>query len=494
MNTDILSFSFMDVATLTRRSIVYLCPWAKSAFEDGYISLRSSSDEVFVTSLTLSSDKSPVKLVANFISILLVSVIIALTPLLVSNSMADQQAKSDLAEINHIMYGIFSVNAWKSQISQIIFDEIQKINLKQTTAKLKTTIENQLSAVIDKLNLQVHEANKSSLGGRIKQVLIDLVVDVEVVKKGVPHYADAVIEQINKPETQKLVKQLASKQIRALLKQTHDEPRAASVQVVLDRTKSETIPEATAKLREEIDSRQADIETHGLGIIALAAVLLAWVSLPKHRTGIGFACVFVALVTMLAIGVSLPMIDLEAKISEMSFILVGHKVVFENQILYFQSKSILNVFMLMITHDDLKMKFVGLLLVLFSIVFPTLKMLSSVIYVSSARARSWRLINWFTFKIAKWSMADVVVIAIMMAYIGFNGIVENQFGKMKSLVPADVTFIATNGTSLQIGYYVFIVYVILALLLGELISRDTEIRKTVLCPEKYPNPRRGSPI
>ncbi|RYZ69046.1 MAG: hypothetical protein EOP05_15435, partial [Proteobacteria bacterium] len=136
------------------------------------------------------------KIIANLISILLAVGIIALTPPLVRDSLQDQQAKSDLAEANHIMYGIFSVNAWKSQISTIIYQEIQKINLQPTTVKLKGTIENQLSAIIDKLNEQVREANKSSLGGRIKQILIDLVVDIEVVKKGVPRYADAVIEQI----------------------------------------------------------------------------------------------------------------------------------------------------------------------------------------------------------------------------------------------------------------------------------------------------------
>lgn len=411
------------------------------------------------------------KYLYNLISICLLAAIIALTPALVKDSLADQTAKADLAEINHIMYGIFSVNAWKGQISQIIFDEIQKINLKQTTAKLKTTIEAQLTSIIDKLNLQIREANKTSLGGRIKQVLIDLVVDIEVVKKGVPKYADAVIDQINKPETQKLVKDMASKQIKAMLKKSYSEKREGRIDEILERTGSETVPEATAKLHDEIESRRETIDHHACGIIALAVVLLGWVALPRNRTGIGFACIFAALATMLVIGVTLPMIDLEAKISEMSFTIIGHKIMFENQILYFQSKSIWNVFMLMITHADLKMQLVGVLLVTFSIIFPTLKMGSSLIYIAFERARKWRFITWFGFKSGKWSMADVMVIAIMMSYIGFNGIVQTQFDKMKALVPKDITFFTTNGTTLQMGYYIFISYVILALVLSEIVSR-----------------------
>ncbi|MDN8836898.1 hypothetical protein Q0M54_13985, partial [Staphylococcus aureus] len=90
-----------------------------------------------------------------FVTTLLFVGIIALAPKIVDDSLADQAAKSDIAEINHIMYGIFSVNAWKGRISQIILGEIQKIDLKKTSVQLKATIEAQLSAVIDKLNEQV---------------------------------------------------------------------------------------------------------------------------------------------------------------------------------------------------------------------------------------------------------------------------------------------------------------------------------------------------
>ena len=61
------------------------------------------------------------------------------------------------------------------------------------------------------------------------------------------------------------------------------------------------------------------------------------------------------------------MIDMEAKISQMSFVLMSHPIHFENQVLYFQSKSILDVFWIMITHKDTQMKFVGVLLITFSI-------------------------------------------------------------------------------------------------------------------------------
>jgi hypothetical protein len=66
-------------------------------------------------------------------------------------------------------------------------------------------------------------------------------------------------------------------------------------------------------------------------------------------------------------------------------------------------------------------------------------------------------------------MADVMVVAIFMAYIGFNGIISSQFGQLKSAAQ-EVVILTTNGTSLQPGYYVFLAYTLLALLLSEFLT------------------------
>lgn len=403
---------------------------------------------------------------SGFISAILFLTFVALTPNVVRDSLADQRAKTQIAEINHIMYGIFSVNAWKDQLKDIVISEIAHFDLNEPVQKLRKTIENQLTAVIDKLNNQIKESNKGSLGGKIKQALINLVVNVDDIKKGVPKYTDAIINEVTKPETQKVVKDMAKKKVRTIVAKSFTEQDMTPVDKVLDQTGTESIAEATAKLQAEIDGRRETLEWRGYSLMGLAVLLFAWVGLPGNRTKFNFTLLFLTSVILLGVGVSIPMIDLEAKISEMSFVLIGHKVTFENQILYFQSKSVINVFWLMMEHPDFKMKAVGILLVTFSIIFPTLKMGASLIYLFSERLRESRVLQFFAFKIGKWSMADVMVIAILMAYIGFNGIVETQFNKMKALVPKDMSFFTTNGTTMQMGYFIFITYVLLALVLS----------------------------
>ena len=67
-------------------------------------------------------------------------------------------------------------------------------------------------------------------------------------------------------------------------------------------------------------------------------------------------------------------------------------------------------------------------------------------------------------------MADVMVVAIFMAYIGFNGVIADQLGHLNS-ASEKMVLLTTNGTSLQPGYYLFLTYTLLALFLSELLTR-----------------------
>ena len=67
-------------------------------------------------------------------------------------------------------------------------------------------------------------------------------------------------------------------------------------------------------------------------------------------------------------------------------------------------------------------------------------------------------------------MADVMVVAIFMAYIGFNGIISSQFGKLAT-TSKELVILTTNGTSLQPGYYLFFTYAALSIFLSTYLTR-----------------------
>ncbi len=392
---------------------------------------------------------------------------------IIVNATTNQVNKIEYAELNHIRYGLLSIDTWKNQISGIVADEIDKLEFtKEHEKNLKITVERQLNVLIDKVNMRIEKSNKKTLKGRVKNVLIDAFVDIDDIKKGIPEYADAMIKEMKKPQTQGKIKDLLKDKLTQYINQTYDAQDMSQINRILYKWSAIDIKDAQTKIALDIDRRFDHLTKEAIIIIILATILFL---IPAFDKGpleaplyISFA---LALVILLATGVTTPMIDMEAKISQMNFILLDHPVIFENQVLFFQSKSVLDVFWIMITHKDIQMKFVGILMVLFSIVFPICKLASSVVYYYNYKnAKERPIIKWFVLKSGKWSMADVLVVAIFMSYIGFNGIITSQFGKLKNATP-DLVILTTNGTSLQPGFYIFLTYAILALFLSVYLTR-----------------------
>ena len=67
------------------------------------------------------------------------------------------------------------------------------------------------------------------------------------------------------------------------------------------------------------------------------------------------------------------------------------------------------------------------------------------------------------FKTGKWSMADVMVIAIFMAYIGFSGILNEQLNHLGGLT-SSVDVLTTNKTQLQTGFFLFTAFAVISLI------------------------------
>ena len=69
-------------------------------------------------------------------------------------------------------------------------------------------------------------------------------------------------------------------------------------------------------------------------------------------------------------------------------------------------------------------------------------------------------------------MADVMVVAIFMAYIGFKGILDSEVRGMNvDMNNQYVTSISTSYTSLQPGFIIFIAFVLFGLILSEILKR-----------------------
>jgi hypothetical protein len=395
---------------------------------------------------------------------------------IISNSISNQQNKNDYAELNHVKYGLFSVEEWKRQITVIIAAEIKQLDLSRTNEqKLRKHIAVLLNTLIDNVDKKIREGNLGSAEGWVKQSFVNIFISLEDIKKGIPEYTEAVIQEMTKSKTKGQLKAVLNKKLEQYINQTFDTTDTTQLSRILLRTDSPDIESARLKLNEDISAKDDLIFKEATLLIILSVILFALCGISKQPLDPSrYILLVLSLIILLIAGVTTPMIDMEAKISQMSFVLMNHPIHFENQVLYFQSKSILDVFWIMITHKDIQMKFVGVLLITFSIVFPLLKIASSLgYYYNYHQARENPVIKFFVLKSGKWSMADVMVVAIFMAYIGFNGIVDSQFDELRS-ASQELVILTANGTSPQQGYYLFLTYTLLALFLSGFLTRKPQ--------------------
>lgn len=388
------------------------------------------------------------------------------------NSIANQERKKDYAEINHIKYGLFSINEWKHQLNEIIESEITDLDLRKNKEQLKPLVEAQLHKLIDSVQDHIQKKNKDTFKGRVKQAFINTFVDVKDIKAGVPRYADEVIKIMNRPKSKKNIKELMLDKVEDYFERTYEQQDRSAIDAIILKLNAADIVAAREKLDQEIKDTHKLVSAQSWTLLGLVGLLFLLSALGKGPIpSLHYIILVVALFVLLSCGVTTPMIDLEAKISEMSFMLMDHPVKFLNQVLYFQSKSVIDVFWLMITHAKLEMQIVGLLMVLFSIIFPAFKLVSSLLfYYNSWGFRKNKIIHFFVHKSGKWSMTDVMIIAIFMAYIGFSGVISSQLGKLHA-ADQEIVLLTTNGTSLQPGFYLFMGYAIYALFLSEFLTR-----------------------
>jgi hypothetical protein len=220
------------------------------------------------------------------------------------------------------------------------------------------------------------------------------------------------------------------------------------------------------------------ITTYGYSFAMLGCIIVVlgiWWLLRKrvdlHATLFILSLLFAFILLM--VGLTAAMIEVDARIKSLTFTLLGERVVFKNQVLFFQSKSILDVVKVLVSQPKLDSILVGILILVFSIFFPCMKLISTGIHLLSKRKIAEnKVIKYFAFKSGKWSMADVMVIAILMTYIGLNGILESQLANLN--IHSDfLTTITTNNTALQPGYIIFVGFVIYGLVLSTILKYIT---------------------
>lgn len=385
--------------------------------------------------------------------------------------------KKDYSELNNIQHGLLSVDAWKDNLLDIINTQISQFDFTEKQEDtLRVELNKILNSLVTKAVTMVNE-KQTTFKGKVAKFAVNNFIEVDEVRSKVPEFTNTIIKEIKKPQSKERLKYLAQDKVKEFAAATHDSISGGlDLVLLLAKYDAADIPEFNKKVAIKIDHLQEQTYLNTFAMIAcLSFMLLLWLIFRNKKilyTPLFIMSVLLALV-VLAVGLLAPMIEIDARINELNFELIGKHLVFNDQVIFYQSKSILDVVHILITEGKADAVLVGILILIFSVLFPITKLLCTEIYLlGNEKWKKNGFIKFFAFKSGKWSMADVMVVAIFMAYIGFKGILDNQMEHLNVKTKSLAT-IATNETSLQPGFILFIAYVIFGLILGVILKKIT---------------------
>ncbi|MEA3461575.1 MAG: paraquat-inducible protein A [Bacteroidota bacterium] len=392
----------------------------------------------------------------------------------ISHARQLQVLKTDLAEINHIRYGLLNTDEWAYQMSTILSIKIVEFKLTpESREKVLQNLETILNMMIDEVEVMMIEKTSGKLSG-MKRWFAGFAINLDPLRDSVPSYANTLLLELNKPDNKEFLQQFLLDKLGVITASTYNLDQMDPLHAVMEKHNCRDKFICKDIILEEIDVKQKIINYRVILVLLLITAVFLINLISRHKINIAQSTLLIlASVCLLLGGITTPMIDLEARIDLLMLKLLGEDVVFRDNIIFFQSKSITDVVRILIEEGSLPMIFVGVLVFTFSIIFPGAKLISSLLYsYRVGNLRENRLIRFFVIKSGKWSMADVMVVAIFMAYIGFNGIIGSQLDQLTQAA-RPVEIFTTNGTQLLAGFYLFLLFCISSLLLSEMITRKT---------------------
>jgi hypothetical protein len=387
------------------------------------------------------------------------------------------QIKEDYSMSNNITFGLFSLDQWRERISAVVDRQVTDYKISPAQKKaMQKQVEAQLSGMI---NTVVKEINKpqESVGGKLKKFAFNQFVDPKDLQAQVPSFSRTIVNKVTSPRSVNRLKDIATSKIDQLEDATYDSTSVAYSQVTKSLYRKYKVSNA-ADFDKEITSHLAAIHkvtyNYAYGMLGcVVLVMILWWLLRNKRElqkTLFIMSLFFAFI-LLAVGMTSSIIDVDARIQTLDFMMMGKKVTFENQVLFFQSKSIMGIVHTLIEQPKPDAILVGILIMLFVIILPLLRMIAKgIVILGSEKLAQNKVVKYLTFELGKWDMADVMVVGVAMTYIGLNGILKSQLSNLN----INNEFLKTttvNYTSLQPGFIIFVGYVVFEMVLTYRLNR-----------------------
>lgn len=385
-----------------------------------------------------------------------------------------QEIVIESSEVKNIKYGLLSVHSWKKQISDIMSKKVREFELTtENRRELNSRIQSAMYQLLDEVDRIL--ADKRNEGGWFQRAFTSLfqslVFNISDLRSRVPEFTEIILDELDNNETRERLRVFIQEKIDELLYRTVGEEDLTNIEFIAKKNGCSDISDCSILLQAKLEQSDKYLSQKSLLIIGIAT-LTFFIMLfgNKKIVKVEYAILIVLCGLLLYAGVSTPMIDIDARIENFRFILMGEPLEFSDQILFFQSKSIFEVVRILISTAEYQSIIVGGLIFLFSIIFPISKLIASLGLISNENFYSNRVVTFLALKSGKWSMADVVVVAIFMSYIGFKGMIGNQLQQLEG-ISEKVEILTTDKSNFGVGFILFLSFCLGGLILATIIEK-----------------------
>ena len=395
------------------------------------------------------------------------------------------EMKEDYAEISRLNYSLFNIQKWKTIAMDVFTKEISQFQISpKAYDEAKAELEKYLHSIYETYIVSgvifdqvIADAERE---GKVNKVMLKMLkenIKEQIVKLKIKEHIPAMAVQLadelknNEPRLRTIMQEELTRLIHFNENYPVTDPRTT----IYAKYKTTDFDSASAFLKTQIEVKRVDLDQRVKYLFAALMVCIGLVAMMYYMLGINLVISLISLISLvfLGIGVNLPMIEIDARMNSFVFNLFDKDISFGEQSVLFQSKSILGVTKTLLESRGIDLKIVGYMVLCFSVVFPMIKLILSAFYLGSARLQKSKLIKSIIFYLGKWSMADVFVVALFMAYIGFFGLVDSQLGAIEQN-KGGFAVETVNYTHLGPGALFFTAYCVLSIILGTVISKRVD--------------------
>jgi hypothetical protein len=298
-------------------------------------------------------------------------------------------------------------------------------------------------------------------------MLVNMII--ASLRPHVPEYTNVVMAELTKPQTQKSFRDSMRGVLADAVKNTFSNTDMTTYNAILKRSGCSSGAVCEQTLAKQIEQADTRLSRYYLAVLVSAA--LGFIVLMVGKPVLSRAAVLVLMLfclSMLAGGVLSPMLEVEVRVTKLDAILLGTPIEFLDQSLYYRSKTVLEVSQTLIHMGRPEMTLVAVLVILFSVVLPALKMLAlGACLIRPALLRTNRFVKVLAFELSKWSMADVMALAIFMSFVAFNGVIGSSWDGVRNVPNVQAVMIPTNASRILPGFYLFVGFCLSSILLSQ---------------------------